>query len=336
MDAFRRGTPHSLYLFISILFVGLLLPFFPDFVAGQQSGHRERVAASLYEHCYTSNDCRKCGAECRADRGKTCRGGKTCLSPASKCMGYGSSGKCVECRGSYDCSGSRSKCRSNRCVECTRDSDCGSGCGSRCEGNNCVSSGIQCTSSAPICIPSRSACVECRYDSDCRGGRRNACDTTTNKCVECVRDSHCRSDKDCKATCSNKTCQRSNAILNCNILKGTPHCDTVSGVCQACTKNSHCLNKTAPFCAGNFQCEQCSSNRDCRSDTNCNAKCREDTYACFNASETPLDCAKGLFCSVALGECLAHKTSSSAIKMLQFSRFFIGPISLAMAFAPWS
>ena len=105
------------------------------------------------------------------------------------------------CKADKDCKGL--VCSSNKCVECTLESQCPTG--KRCEANACVAKD-GCTNDSEchgkVCQAGK--CKPCTADSECGlGGSCNAGICT--KATKCGKDEDCRDDEDC----ANGFCRRS-------------------------------------------------------------------------------------------------------------------------------
>ena len=143
-------------------------------------------------------------------------------------------------------------------------------------------------------------CYQCRPGADyaCNRQGKRFCNGYT--CVNCLNDEHCGSDNNCDQVCSNGECVvRSN--LDCS--SSQQYCLIGQQKCVNCLGDNHC-NKS--YCDPNTNiCEKCYNDIQCRSTTNCNAKCnvtKSNEYKCFNDNDVQCNTTYEL-CSINEGIC---------------------------------
>ena len=157
--------------------------------------------------CSSDNDCPDSGPLCLAFRCAKCKTSNDCLSRADSGAGGGvcepTSGRCVACAKSSDCTADPTKpvCVGNLCVACSSAAN-------ECRVKN---------PSAPVCA-NNGKCVGCLVNSDCTssadggvdggadgGAAAGFCNTTTNQCVGCLEHDDC-SDPNKPICGSSQTC----------------------------------------------------------------------------------------------------------------------------------
>ena len=152
----------------------------------------------------------------------------SCVTDAGACSpftGYpacdSSTGQCVACLTSQDCTGSYTYClpggttAQNSCVGCLGNADCtGDGGQNTCDPNyhDCDYNCVETSDCGNICDPSTASCVDCLSAADCRGA------TTGTACIQ--GQCGCATAADCVPD------------------GGTPFC--LYGYCGACRTNSDC------------------------------------------------------------------------------------------------
>lgn len=207
-----------------------------------------------------------------------------CENSPQHCGGYcdEDSKQCVSGR---VCQYSTPICKWGYCVQCERDSDCLSRGYSRCDTFNNV-------------------CVQCKSSFDCRFDPfLTKCDTYTHTCVQCNFDYDCtEGGRLCGAHCSGHRCSRgTDCRAQGQLCKDNEWCVN-------CLGNSDCPS-SKPFCeSGDGECYECFRDKDCRTDSNCNAVCNGNGLTCttggLNCLATPdtpkcnLDQGRCVFCYV--------------------------------------
>jgi hypothetical protein len=244
--------------------------------------------------CGVDRDCPTSAPMCLNFRCAKCAGNNDCAGRSGAGVCEPSSGKCVACVKSSECTSDTTKpvCVANQCAAC-------SSAASECETKN---------SAAPVCEPTSGKCVQCVATSDCAGDADGGvdggadggvvagfCDTKTNQCVGCLSSRDCSDPSKpicgtaqaCVA-CGNQlapagSCTTKNSVLPvCKAAAGTcvecavdvdcktstaPACDTANK-CVECVQSSHCKNASAPVCDTSAEhCVQCLKDSDCSGTT---------------------------------------------------------------------
>lgn len=165
------------------------------------------------------------GRACNAQAGECdgCSASSECSAPFNACDP--SSRLCVVCAGDADCVrvGAGKRCLDKQeCVECTTNTDCGSG---------------------AACNIATNTCVECNVDADCASNTaRPLCDATTSKCVQCKGDANCSGNT---PACSDaRQCVQCTEDADCASRAGTTRCNRTANACVECTSGSQCPSGT--------------------------------------------------------------------------------------------
>ena len=255
------------------------------------------------------------------DGAGSCGSDTDCPSTAPMCLDF----MCAKCTGNSDCTGrgaSSAVCdtTSGRCVACAKSSDCTADPTKPvCVTNQCVAC-ISATSecrvkngAAPVCDSTSGKCVGCVATSDCAGSADGGvdggadggadggvaaafCNLTTNQCVGCLNSSDCNdpskpicgSSQICVGCgtqiapldgCATKnptlpvckmpagTCVQCAADLDCK-TSTSPACDAIANKCVECVQSSHCKSTSAPVCDATAEhCVQCLKDSDCSGTT---------------------------------------------------------------------
>ncbi len=249
--------------------------------------------------CSSDNDCPDSGPLCLAFRCAKCKTSNDCLSRADSGAGGGvcepTSGRCVACAKSSDCTADPTKpvCVANQCVACISAT------------NECRAK----SSAAPVCDSATGKCVGCLANADCTssadggvdggtdggadgGVAAGFCNLTTNQCVGCLAHSNCNDPS--RPICgSSQTCvgcgtqsapldgcaTKNPALPVCKLETGacvecvgdldcqtstSPACDTSANKCVECVQSSHCKAASAPVCdTAARHCVQCLKDGDC-------------------------------------------------------------------------
>ena len=224
--------------------------------------------------CGSDIDCPASAPLCLDFQCAKCKSNAVCAVRADGGSGAGvcdpTSGRCVVCAKSSDCTADPSKpvCLANQCVTC-------SSAASECRVKN---------ASAPVCDSTSGRCVGCLTNDNCTAGSGRAdggvdaggdggadgvgagfCYLSTNQCVECLADADCKDP-------SKPICGSQKACVAC----GTP------GV----SVNS-CANKNAtlPVCKPDTgACVQCAASTDCRGDAGLGV-CNPTTNTCVECND---------------------------------------------------
>ena len=264
--------------------------------------------------CSSDNDCPDSGPLCLAFRCAKCKTSNDCLSRADSGAGGGvcepTSGRCVACAKSGDCTADPSKpvCVGNLCVACSSAAN-------ECRVKN---------PSAPVCA-NNGKCVGCLVSSDCTssadggvdggadgGAAAGFCNTTTNQCVGCLEHDDC-SDPNKPICGSSQTC------VGCGspgVSAGTcaskkpavPVCKPDTGACVECTGNADCRGDAGLGVCNptTNKCVECNGNADCTADSakgfcvnnSCTGCQTAGTGACTGAK--PVCAASGSY----VGQCV--------------------------------
>ena len=271
------------------------------------------VECKDHSHCQDSTKPR-----CSSNTCQPCSDSTFCSSLPSapdQCALTGpNTGKCVECTGNGDCSGTTPVCfaTSNTCVECTINSDCLDPAKPQCSSNTCqpCPNSAFCSSlpnlpdQCSLTGPNTGKCVECTDNSHC-SGITPGCSATSNTCVECTDNSHCTDPS--APFCSANTCQPCPDSPFCagKYPGDLPYC--LSGTCVECTAPGHCPGST---CSSSNTCVECSTNSECP--TTQLPLCSSST--CQSCSTSPGICAARFpnkpVCLSTNGECVQCETST--------------------------
>ena len=186
---------------------------------------------------------------------------------------------CVNCITNVDCylqHSVRETCKSGikKCVECSTNSDCGTG--KVCVTDNNIYlcgtsvsySTSTCSSGQSIFVPNGNGgggfyCLACENDSDCyhwTGSGSSSC--SSGKCspafVSCGQHSDCPSITASK--CNNYVCKPCTEDSHCSQFSVTPVCN--SGTCVQCKAHTDCPSASAAKCSSNI-CVPCTENIQC-------------------------------------------------------------------------
>lgn len=246
--------------------------------------------------------------------------------------------KCVECFNPVHCPSEKPLCSENVCKECIHGAECISdtNCDRSCVDGICTTNAnVDCLVLDQVCNVYTRECVECLQHTDCPPNRPY-CDRFFNdrpeyKCEECFVDSHCQSDSNCNARCENRECVNDVNVLDCTQTPETPRCNKDKQVCQRCTLESHCANELFLKRCWGGECQQCTSNSDCRSNGNCNAQCiqKSNKLVCDN-SGSQLVCCGNQECNLHRGVCKLKENSCSTITFNLVLIFILGMISIIL------
>jgi len=190
---------------------------------------------------------------------------------------------------------------------CNNDTDCDRPC---IDGACVTNSRLNCLALSTRCRVRTSTCVDCLQHTDCPSFKPYCDRFFSNnydieyKCQECFVDSHCQSENNCNARCEGNTCVSDYEVVDCTKTPETPKCNKDKGICQRCTLEGHCSNETFLKRCYAGECHQCTSNRDCRHDGNCDSECVEQNgkLICVNAAQ-PLICCGNKECNLHKGVC---------------------------------
>lgn len=250
-----------------------------------------------------------------------------CMAPTPVCTDSNGTQICVQCEKDPDCDltypGQNRKCdkATKTCNECNVDPDCPKG--KRCESNKCVdcSTDSQCAGASCSCCPKDAprcidggggqfVCSQCRLDADCDTGKK--CDLQNRRCVEKVAD--CNTDDRCGSSCApcpkdqvgespprpfcleGKVCVQCRSDLDCG-----PGRSCLSGDCVPCSSDRRCgascrsCGGDTPYCkpggaAETSTCVRCLTDAQCGTGGTCDLQ----TNTCSQTCE--MSCARGTWC----------------------------------------
>jgi outer membrane exchange protein TraA len=254
------------------------------------------------------HECKQCNVDAQCGRGQTCRD-HACVSCDTKDACAGASCNC--CPGGDDI-----QCAvltpggPPTCVECTADSECGTG--KRCDTINgkcvekvaecntadkCGPNCVRCPNERPFCMDGQ-VCVECRNDLECGNGRY----CVSGECSPCATDrrcgTRCESCGGDKPFClsSDGTAERARCV-RC-LADG----DCENGTCDLSTNT--CTSSCALTCpdglvCNGFQCVGCYANSQCP----CGGSCDPDTNRCVAECSDSGDCAASEHCTLIAKTC---------------------------------
>ena len=172
--------------------------------------------------------------------------------PAGACL----KGECVDCVRDSDCGSGAPHCVDNTCVACATDDDCAASGECKvgaCNGGKCATEyaerGTPCATGVCSGLGAFSTCVACVDDSHCPG---QVC-SGLSQCVDCVRDDQCEG----KDVCSlGGVCMAPPASCGNGVVEGTEECDPgkgsgvgtfkCSGMCKRRDLFSACNNMNGP------------------------------------------------------------------------------------------
>jgi hypothetical protein len=227
------------------------------------------------------------------DGAGSCGSDIDCPSTAPMCLDF----VCAKCTGTSDCAGrgaSSAVCdtTSGRCVACAKSSDCTADPAKPvCVTNQCVacsSATSEChvkSSAAPVCDGTSGKCVGCLANGDCAGSpdggvdggadggvAAGVCNLTTNQCVGCLSHANCNDPS--KPICgSSQTCVGCNSQIapvdGCTTKNpALPVCKATTGVCVQCAGSSDCAGDAGlGVCDPTTnKCVECNGNADCTAD----------------------------------------------------------------------
>jgi hypothetical protein len=252
-----------------------------------------------------------------ADAGPTgvdCRRGTPCDEP--RVCNY-STGACVECLDSSQCSGNVAVgdagaaivCDESRqqCVPCLRNEHCtATGSTLVCKvnlddstRNQCVQcqADSDCGGATPVCDETSNECTTtCTTTADC-GGEKPVCNTEKQVCVECLAASDCTgSDTQCNTT--------SNQCVECvDDVPCSPAmevCDTTRSRCVQCSSDNQCTTSSSgPYCElQDNLCVQCLDDLQCAGVAT--SRCNLSSHTCVGCTAHS-QCENGLLCNPTLG-----------------------------------
>ncbi|HRI48586.1 MAG TPA: outer membrane exchange protein TraA family protein [Pseudomonadota bacterium] len=215
------------------------------------------------------------------------------------------------------CSGATPVCDGSRCVECTKDAECGNG--NVCRDERCVPCTTKeaCAGNSCSCCPGTLQCLktpgnqyicgECQRDEECPDQR---CDPYTLRCTatasSCVQDSNPR--ERCGAACERCSDERPHCLLGslCVACRSDLDCAQgsycESGDCLPCTTDRRCGSSCRacpheqPFCraelgrADSARCVQCLDDSHCGP----GGRCLQDSLTC--AAPCTIACEPGTVC----------------------------------------
>lgn len=261
------------------------------------------TGCSEIESCDTSLDCTDAGSAtvCDANNGVCVQ----CLS-ANDCPANHdcTNNLCVSfkpCQNSLDCTAPQvCDAATDRCYDCVRDADCGSG---RCVDHSCrlpCASDNACTSAGMLCNLSGGYCVSCLEDSDC---------PSVYHCSsgECVRDL-CES--------GSKRCE-GNAVATCREA-GDGYSTQTCGSRQTCVADGESTACQDWVCtAGETECDAAAETLiDCAADGltfEVEDDCDERGFICYQNTCQDLECVPSArYCEgETVRQCAADGESSS-------------------------
>ncbi len=207
-----------------------------------------------------------------------CVSNEQCGGDTPFCRELPSSGECVACLESDDCTAAdRAYCNAdNECSPCTQDDDCASVSGGRSRCRLSDQSCVQCRIDGHCLDPKAArcddgSCAACQGPADCSHlPDRQACDTEAGECVECVADADCAGNPS-GSVCDPSARQCVQCLENADCTDpGASRCNTGQHVCVACqdqASSSDCAHLGAtPICStdpeasdGSTKCVQCTS-----------------------------------------------------------------------------
>ena len=240
---------------------------------------------SVNEGCAcNANESRECGS----DEGECRKGKQSCTDGAwpEECPGETGPAREIcnnkddDCDGQIDvnvsdCTGTRNKCLTGRCVQCAQTSDCSGG--TECRPMNCTASGDCESTSAP-------------RNTKCNAGL-GVCDGS-GRCVGCLDDSNCLGGFMCggsqtcvpKPTCPNgtidlgETCDPDHPAWQQGPRGAcSATCRIGDAVYQTCADTmKSCWSGASWFCGPHAMCStQCLSNSECVTPGHPNARCQD-------------------------------------------------------------
>jgi hypothetical protein len=172
----------------------------------------------------------------------------------------------IGCRDSSDCSGTRSLCVDNVCVECESADHCKDPGKAFCVAGSCVGCGQAGIGACPgkVCAPVETPdaggqCVECVTSASCKSPTAPVCEG--NACVACTTSEQCKAKGAATPACltSTGTCV---GCVNTSDCQGAGLvCDTKNNTCVGCTSSTGCGDAT-PICTGGA-CVKCATNKQC-------------------------------------------------------------------------
>jgi hypothetical protein len=177
---------------------------------------------------------------------------------------------CVVCREDANCETGHCKIdanpANNRCVQCTKTTDCSGDDVCDLGSNQCTSTcseAAQCKAPKPVCNSPPGLCVGCLGNADCSGATAK-CNTSRKECVQCVDDSSC-------TAATAPVCSPGNRCVECVDdstcrQEGRGHCDPVTNTCTECLTSNQCASRGASKCNALHQCVACTDNSQCESD----------------------------------------------------------------------
>ena len=239
--------------------------------------------------CASSADCATgmtCGAALFG--GKICI--KGCMSDADCISGSQqrcnkSTGQCVDCLTSADCSATMPLCApsTNRCVGCLNNAQCaGSGDGNSCDASrgacgcatdaHCAGAGAYGAKCIAYTFSGTKALLcRCSANTDCKGKTAGPTCSTAEAICTCAKDAECTIPGHPRCAPPFSGAGYKQCLKGCTTDKecaalggGLPRC--VSGTCQACAGDADCSSASAGYClkvGGENRCVACKTSADC-------------------------------------------------------------------------
>ncbi len=189
------------------------------------------------------------------------------------------------CGTNKDCTSSSAPvCVKNKCVSCSKDSECKAL--QACRNNLCVN-------------------VGCSNDAQCKP---KLCNTTSKQCVDCTASSHCQAGQ----TCLNNKCVTTRCTSDRACKAPTPAC--LSGKCVECTDaKKHC---PSGFKCTSNKCVNCTADKDCTTPNKAPPYASRTTYLCVSSKcrtgcRADTNCSLGFICDKTKLTCVAGCRSTS-------------------------
>lgn len=203
---------------------------------------------------------------------KTCT---TCTGPSDCTHITGrpicSSGKCVECTSSTQCTtSSKPYCNptSGLCEVCRDSNDCTSfapgqpDCSSTLGCVQCADSSLCSTAALPYCKTDEGLCKTCRDSNDCTKFSTTKVCNGAGGCVECTDDDDCTTPAKSICNLSTKTCKVCLGDPDCAKFPTKAFCS--SGGCVGCSASYPCLTVAKSYCdTSDTTCKPCRNSGDC-------------------------------------------------------------------------
>eukprot|EP01126_Amoeba_proteus_P058082 TRINITY_DN7453_c0_g2_i2.p1 TRINITY_DN7453_c0_g2~~TRINITY_DN7453_c0_g2_i2.p1 ORF type:complete len:730 (+),score=158.80 TRINITY_DN7453_c0_g2_i2:131-2191(+) len=234
-----------------------------------------------FANCQADGSCKSClsNADCGTDDGGEKSGQTVCDTTTGLC------GDPFRCMSNPSCVGrGGSNCqKTQQCINCRSNSDCGSLDGGE-------------VTDQSVCDLGTGLCGSCSTNLQCLGAMGNNCQLS-GMCKTCISNSDCGS-------------------LDGGEVPGQSICNVLSGICEGpCSRNQDCSSKTGKNCQSDGTCFSCRTDSDCGAldggETPGQSQCIPELGLCttpFTCTTNPSciphgggNCQKNLACVICTG-----------------------------------